>query len=56
MKAYSLEFRQKIVDTYLLGGISQRQLADKFCVSLGLIEKLNYELRTTNYELFKASV
>jgi transposase len=25
MKAYSLDLRQKIIDTYLEGGISQRQ-------------------------------
>jgi putative transposase len=40
MKAYSLDFRQKIFDTYLSGGISQRQLAKRFCVSLSFVEKL----------------
>jgi transposase len=37
MKAYSLDLRQKILDTYLQGGISQRQLAKKFCVTLSNI-------------------
>jgi len=39
MKAYSLDFRQKILDTYKTGGISQRQLAKRFCVTLSFIEK-----------------
>ncbi|WP_265273663.1 hypothetical protein [Nostoc sp. KVJ3] len=47
MKPYSLDFRQKIFDTYLSGGISQRQLANKFCVSLGFIEKLLKQYRET---------
>lgn len=47
MKAYSLDFRQKIFDTYKTGGISQRQLANKFCVSLGFIEKLLKQYRET---------
>lgn len=34
MKAYSLDLRQKILNTYLEGGISQRQLAKRFCVTL----------------------
>ena len=40
MKAYSLDLRQKIIDTYINGGISQRQLAKRFRVSLSFIEKL----------------
>jgi len=47
MKPYSLDFRQKIFDTYKTGGISQRQLANKFCVSLGFIEKLLKQYRET---------
>lgn len=47
MKAYSLDFRQKIVDTYLEGGISQRQLAARFCVTLSFIEKLLKQYRET---------
>ncbi len=40
MKAYSLDLRQKIIDTYSNGGISQRQLAKRFRVTLSFIEKL----------------
>jgi len=47
MKAYSLDFRQKILDTYLKVGISQRQLAKRFCVTLGFIEKLLKQYRET---------
>ncbi|WP_256091215.1 IS630 family transposase [Nostoc sp. KVJ20] len=47
MKPYSLDFRQKILDTYLSGGISQRQLAKRFCVSLGFIEKILKQYRET---------
>lgn len=47
MKAYSLDFRQKIIDTYLEGGISQRQLAERFKVALSFIEKLLKQYRET---------
>lgn len=47
MKAYSLDLRQKILDTYLEGGISQRQLAKRFCVTLSFIEKLLKQYRET---------
>jgi transposase len=47
MKAYSIDFRQKILDTYLKGGITQRQLAERFCVTLGFIEKLLKQYRET---------
>jgi putative transposase len=47
MKPYSLDLRQKIFDTYKTGGISQRQLAKRFCVSLGFIEKLLKQYRET---------
>ena len=47
MKAYSLDLRQKILDTYLENGISQRQLAKRFCVTLGFIEKLLKQYRET---------
>ncbi len=40
MKAYSLDLRQKIVDAYAEGNISQRQLAKRFRVALSFIEKL----------------
>lgn len=45
MKAYSFDFRQKIVDTYLEGGISQRQLAERFKVALSFVEKLLKQYR-----------
>ncbi|GAA6618464.1 transposase [Scytonema sp. NUACC26] len=47
MKAYSLDLRQKILDTYLEGRMSQRQLAKRFCVTLGFIEKLLKQYRET---------
>lgn len=47
MKAYSLDLRQKIVDTYLEGGISQRQLAERFCVTLSFVEKILKQYRET---------
>ncbi|SRR5579883_250659 len=47
MKAYSLDLRQKIVDTYIKGGISQRQLASRFRVALSFIEKLLKRYRET---------
>lgn len=47
MKAYSLDLRQKIVDTYLEGTISQRQLAKRFRVTLSFIEKLLKQHRET---------
>ncbi|BAZ33695.1 transposase and inactivated derivatives-like protein (plasmid) [Cylindrospermum sp. NIES-4074] len=47
MKEYSLDFRQKIFDTYLSGGISQRQLAKRFGVSLSFVEKLLKQYRET---------
>lgn len=40
MKAYSLDLRQKIVATYDAGGISQRKLAERFCVSVFFVKKL----------------
>ena len=47
MKAYSLDLRQKIIDTYAEGGISQRQLALRFRVALSFIEKLLKQYRET---------
>jgi transposase len=47
MKAYSLDLRQKIVEAYLKGGISQRQLAFRFGVALSFIEKLLKQYRET---------
>jgi transposase len=47
MKPYSLDLRQKIVDTYLEGGISQRQLAERFKVALSFVQKLLKQYRET---------
>ncbi|MGJ5634270.1 hypothetical protein [Nostoc sp. CALU 1950] len=47
MKAYSFDFRQKIVDTYKTSGISQRQLAERFKVALSFVEKLLKQYRET---------
>lgn len=40
MKAYSLDLREKIVETYKAGGITQRELAARFRVSLFFVIKL----------------
>lgn len=40
MKAYSLDFRQKLVDTYQNELVSQRQLAKRFGVALSVVSRL----------------
>jgi transposase len=40
MKAYSLDLRQKIVDAYALGDISQRKLAKNFGVTTAFVQTL----------------
>ncbi len=47
MKPYSLDLRQKIVDTYREGGISQRRLAEQFRVALSFVEKILKQDRET---------
>ena len=47
MKAYSLDLRQKIVETYKAGGISQRELAQRFRVALSFVEKILKQERET---------
>ena len=47
MKAYSLDLRQKIIDTYFEGEISQRHLAKQFRVALSFVEKLLKQYRET---------
>jgi transposase len=47
MKVYSLDLRQKIVDVYRAGNISQRQLAKQFRVALSFVEKLLKQHRET---------
>lgn len=40
MKPYSLDLRQKVVETYEAGGISQRQLAKNFRVTVSFVQDL----------------
>ena len=47
MKAYSLDFRQKIIDVYNKEEISQRQLAKRFDVALSFVFKLLKQYRNT---------
>jgi transposase len=47
MKAYSLDLRQKIVDAYAEGNLSQRQVAKQFRVALSFVEKLLKHQRET---------
>lgn len=47
MKPYSLDLRQKIVDRYQKGNVSQRQLAQQFGVALSFIETLLKRYRET---------
>lgn len=47
MKAYSSDLRQKIVDRYKEGNISQRELARQFRVALSFVERLLKRYRET---------
>lgn len=47
MKAYSVDLRQKILDVYREGKLSQRQLAEQFQVALSFIQKLLKQYRET---------
>lgn len=47
MKAYSLDLRQKIIETYENEPISQRNLAKRYRVTLGFIIKLLKQYRET---------
>jgi transposase len=47
MKAYSIDFRQKILDTYYSQPISQSQLANKFSVARSFVQKLLKQHRLT---------
>ena len=47
-KAYSLDLRQKIVDAYDSGAISQRGLAQQFGVAKSFVQKLLKQRRDTN--------
>jgi transposase len=47
MKAYSLDLRQKIVEAYHKGDISQRKLARQFGVATSFVQKLLKQARET---------
>lgn len=47
MKAYSVDLRQKIIDSYHTKPISQRQLAEQFSVALSFVQKLLKQYRQT---------
>lgn len=47
MRAYSTDFRKKIVDTYHSEPLSQRQLANRFNVAKSFIQKLLKQYRET---------
>ncbi len=47
MRAYSVDLRQKIIDTYHSQPISQRQLAHRFTVALSFVQKIIKQDRTT---------
>jgi transposase len=47
MKAYSLDFREKIIQVYENEEISQRELAKRFCVAKSFIQKLIKQYRET---------
>ncbi len=47
MKPYSVDLRQKIIDVYQEGNVSQRQLARQFRVALSFIQKLIKQYKET---------
>jgi transposase len=47
MQPYSLEFRQRIIDTYAEGNTSQRKLAQRFRVALSFVQKILKQYRET---------
>jgi len=47
MRAYSLDFRQKIIEAYEEENLSLRQLAKRFRVALSFIQKLIKQWRET---------
>lgn len=47
MRPYSLDFRQRIVDTYAEGNTSQRQLAKRFRVAPSFVQKILKQYRET---------
>jgi putative transposase len=47
MQPYSLEFRQRIIDTYAEENTSQRQLAQRFRVTPSFVQKILKQYRET---------
>ena len=47
MKAYSVDFRQKIVDTYFNEKISIAKIAERFCVAKSFVQKIIKQWRET---------
>ena len=47
MKSYSVDFRQKIIDVYHNEPISQKAIAERFCVALSFVQKLIKQYRLT---------
>lgn len=47
MQPYSLDLRQKIIDTYIEGSTSQRQIAKQFRVAYSFVRKLIKQHRET---------
>ena len=47
MKTYSIDFRQKTMDVYHNEPLSQRAIANRFCVSLSFVQKLVKQYRDT---------
>jgi transposase len=47
MKAYSVDFRQKIVDTYFNEKISIAKVAERFCVAKSFVQKIIKQWRET---------
>jgi transposase len=47
MQPYSLDIRQRIVDTYAEGNTSQRQLAKRFRVAPSFVQKILKQYRQT---------
>ena len=47
MKSYSIDFRQKIRDLYHNEPLSQRAIANRFCVALSFVQKLVKQYRET---------
>src|SRR4028118_186255 len=45
MKTYSIDFRQKIMDVYHNEPLSQRAIANSFCVTLSFVQKLVKQYR-----------